>query len=496
MPPMRTIEFKLSLNQSQQAKVDNWLNVMRWVWNEGLRLLETFEAFTGWDKVGKQWVPCCPIPWEYYRDNNSQLVSFTRLAKTKPYRMACSIPQTYRLPELKSPTFFGLNYYFVQKNHQDKPWFCQVPNKIVKGMLKALADAWQQYKAGKRKRPHYKRYKDKIETLVNNATKAIKVSGKQISLPKLGKVRVKTLDKRWPNAVPISALKIIKEPSGYYLQLTGALPINNLKSSDKAVSLAMGKRELYTTDEGKVIVASNYYCKLEKRLARLQRQAARRKKGSANQQKTYKTIARLHERIRRSRCALNHKLSTYLVREYSGIAIVKDNLKKITSRPQAIVNKDGTGYSPNGATHKAQVNKIILDKSLGQLISLIEKKASVAGRELIKIAPKDLPDELRQHAQKYNKQLQLPRAAYLASFCERYRAWAWKLTPGESTRTLNQEPPQGGPPCDAGTTSNYISKNTNLYGNPIESTSLDAFKQQQTKSSSFEEDKISTSNFF
>lgn len=59
---MKTVEFKLSLNQSQQAKVNDWLNVQRWVWNQGLQLLEEFDAFTAWDKESKAWVPCCPRP--------------------------------------------------------------------------------------------------------------------------------------------------------------------------------------------------------------------------------------------------------------------------------------------------------------------------------------------------------------------------------------------------------------------------------------------------
>lgn len=50
---MKTVEFKLSLNQSQQAKVNEWLNVQRWVWNHGLHLLEEFDAFTAWDKESK-----------------------------------------------------------------------------------------------------------------------------------------------------------------------------------------------------------------------------------------------------------------------------------------------------------------------------------------------------------------------------------------------------------------------------------------------------------
>lgn len=33
---MKTLEFKLSLNNKHSASIDRWLDVQRWVWNQGL----------------------------------------------------------------------------------------------------------------------------------------------------------------------------------------------------------------------------------------------------------------------------------------------------------------------------------------------------------------------------------------------------------------------------------------------------------------------------
>ena len=501
---MRTIEFKLDLNRCQQTKVNDWLNIQRWVWNCGLHLLEEFDSFTAWDKVGKTWVPCSPIQWKCYKDDNDNLVPFTRLAQTKPYRMSCpvhagvtqaSLPDElakrswYRQPELNSPTHFGLLYYFAQKNHEDKPWFCEVPCKIVAGTLKALADGWSAYKAGKRKHPRYKRYQDKITTLINNNAKSIRVSGKQIILPKLGKVTIKTLDKRWDALVPIATMKIIKEPSGYYLQLTGELPRKRFKPSSKAVGLTLGRggTVLFTTDGDKVVESPLGYERLEKRLCKLQRKLSRQQnlcqittynpdqgehflscpitpQKGANKAKTQQKISQLHEKIRRTRRAFNHKISTKLVQEYSGIATAKSDLQRITRKPKPIVNKEGTGYDPNGASTKTQFNKSVLAKGLGQLTSLIKQKAAVHGREFIEIAPKSIPDEQRQRAEHHSKRLQLPRALYLSSFFGRYQSWDWELTPGESLVTLNQEAMQMAPLCDAETASKSSSENTDPIG--------------------------------
>lgn len=452
---MRSIELKLSLNKTQQAKVEDWLSIMRWVWNQGLKLLEDFTAFSAWDKLEKQWVPCCPVSWDYYKADDGQLVPFTRLAKVKPYRMSCPIPQPHHTPELESPTFYNLVAYFAQKNHSDKPWFCEVPNKFVTGLLRLLVDAWEQYRSGKRKRPHYKRYRDKVKVLVNSNAKSIRVKGKKISLPKLGRVTVKNLDKHWVESISISVLKIKKEPSGYYLHLTGELPTKQFKPSCKAVGLATGYRNLYTSDSGKSVEPPAYYRKLEKRLARLQRRANRRQPGSANQQKALRRFGKLHEKIRRSRRASNHKLSSYLVREYGGIAINQSKIKQITRRPKPVVNRQGTGYAPNGAIRKSQVNKQFLDHGLGQLTKMCKAKAKAHGREFVEVNIQKLSDELNTQVEKFDEMLRLPRSIYLTSFCGRYRAWAWEQTPGESAlqRTVNQEVLQKSPHCDAVTTS-------------------------------------------
>ena len=37
---MKTLEFKLAINQAQQASIDQWLARLAWVWNAGLKLLE------------------------------------------------------------------------------------------------------------------------------------------------------------------------------------------------------------------------------------------------------------------------------------------------------------------------------------------------------------------------------------------------------------------------------------------------------------------------
>ncbi|MFM6270393.1 MAG: transposase, partial [Dolichospermum sp.] len=72
---------------------------------------------------------------------------------------------------------------------------------------------------------------------------------------------------------------------------------------------------IITTDQGREVKPPKLYRKQQAKLKRLQRKASRQKKGGCNQKKTYRKIALHHEKIRRSRNAFNHKLSTKTIRE-------------------------------------------------------------------------------------------------------------------------------------------------------------------------------------
>ncbi|HEX4203250.1 MAG TPA: transposase, partial [Ktedonobacteraceae bacterium] len=58
-----------------------------------------------------------------------------------------------------------------------------------------------------------------------------------------------------------------------------------------------------------------YYARDEKKLARAQRQHARKKKGSKNRNKARLKVARWHARIADARRDFQHKVSTQLIRE-------------------------------------------------------------------------------------------------------------------------------------------------------------------------------------
>jgi putative transposase len=133
--PMKTIEFKFTPNRHQEATMNQWLSALKWVWNQSLRLAEDFDRFQAWDKVSKQYVPCCPIGWEYRYQKLESVIIWTQYPYSKiavgrkgEQRAVCPIKEDWREQPIQNVSHFGLGQYFTQKNHSDKPWFCSVPS--------------------------------------------------------------------------------------------------------------------------------------------------------------------------------------------------------------------------------------------------------------------------------------------------------------------------------------------------------------------------------
>lgn len=387
---IKTLEFKLSLNATQAAMVDSWLDVQRWVWNRGLALLKEFEAFSHYNKHDKVYAPCCPVPWEYryIKGDDGQWIAvpYSRVREYKKAGLSCPLPQVYRPPQLDRDSEYSLTPLFAHKLHEDKPWYRVCPYKVSQGTIKLLATSWQEYRKGKRKAPRFKRRRDN-RTLNDTQSGNAKVIGGYVTLPKLGRLRVRSLEDRWPADTLVKAYRIMREPSGYYLLLVGELPSEAPKPTTKVAGFDAGVVHILNDDAGHHADIPSPLKRRLKKIKRLSRKAARQKKGGKNQAKTYAKLALAHEKVRRDRKAWHHKLSTFAVRKYAGIAVEDLKLANMTRRPKAKPKADGTGYERNMAKAKAGLNRALLDAGFGGFYAMMEAKAKVFGREFVRVPP-------------------------------------------------------------------------------------------------------------
>lgn len=341
--------------------------------------------------------PSCPIGWRVADGQNIEPNKDGKLIY--PLRIANSGHPAMSLSK------FEMYKAFTQKLN---PWLKACPADFIRGTVASAAKSWNDFitdKTGDKRPPKMKRRKqDRVNTLIHNNAGGIRTEGNRIQVPVLGWLRVQGLSKRWPQGVPFCPLKICRKASGWYVQLTGEVGDRNPpKMTGKVAGLDAGATQVYTDDAGRSLEPPRYLKASAQKLARLQRKYARsfqqnaetvagRKRWGAdgptkNAQKIQKRIARLHEKIARSRRAFNHWQSTKLVRQFDAIAVEDLNLRGMTRAPKAKARDDGKGFAQNGAKRKAGLNKVLLDNAIGQLFQLTETKATAAGKAFMRVPP-------------------------------------------------------------------------------------------------------------
>ena len=119
-----------------------------------------------------------------------------------------------------------------------------------------------------------------------------------------------------------------------------------------------------------------------------QRRAARRKKGSKNQQKAYRRAARYKRYDTNVRREYAHQTSHALVANDDYDLYVFEDLKiqNMTRRPRAKKDEKGR-WMKNGVKAKAGLNRAILASAWGQVLQFTEYKARRAWKLVVKILP-------------------------------------------------------------------------------------------------------------
>ena len=186
----------------------------------------------------------------------------------------------------------------------------------------------------------------------------IKLNRNDIFLPKIGWVKYR---KSQCVKGEIMTATISKSVSGWYVSLSC---LNPYPKQETAVGVDFGLSHFATLCSGEKIENPKHYQKAEKKLRKLSRAFARKKKGSANRAKAKIKLAKHHEKVANLRKDFVHKFTSKLVSENQAIGLETLNIK--------------------GMLKNRRLAKAIASVSWYETSRQIEYKAKWYGREVVK----------------------------------------------------------------------------------------------------------------
>ncbi|HYR03923.1 MAG TPA: transposase [Nitrososphaerales archaeon] len=198
---------------------------------------------------------------------------------------------------------------------------------------------------------------------------------KRLFVSKIGNLRV-VFHRPLPRASLLKTCTVSREPNWMWfasLVFEEVVPLQDvilpasafIRSAKSPIGVDLGLLSLITTSDGARVEHPRFLRKAERRLKYLQSALSNKKKGSKNRFRARQRVASQHSKVRRQRLDFNHKISTKLVREHDFIAFEDLRVRNMIQN--------------------AKLAKSIQDAGWGQLVTLTEYKAMMAGSLVVKV---------------------------------------------------------------------------------------------------------------
>ncbi|MEU7397621.1 RNA-guided endonuclease InsQ/TnpB family protein [Streptomyces albogriseolus] len=251
------------------------------------------------------------------------------------------------------------------KKTEELAFLTEVSSVPLQQALRHLQTAFGNFFAKRAKYPRFKSRK-KSRASAEYTRSAFKWRDGRLTLAKM----TEPLDIRWSRPLPEgtepTTATVSRDAAGrWFVSLLCEDTITPASATTNAVGLDAGITSLVTLSTGEKIANPRHERRDRARLARRQRELSRKAKGSANQEKARRRVARVHARIADRRRDFLHKLSTRLVRENQTVVIEDLTVRNLLKN--------------------SKLARAISDAAWTELSSMLEYKCAWYGRELVVI---------------------------------------------------------------------------------------------------------------
>ena len=276
--------------------------------------------------------------------------------------------------ECKSNSNFKLNKYelikMLPKYKELHPYMKEVDSIALQQSVIHLYDSYMRFFSHLGEHPVFKRKKNDYGYTTMNINNSIRLSGNEIQIPKLGKVRL-FVHRKIPESFSFAQASISRIGKHYYVSLLGEETINEeerILDKDNSIGLDFSISSLFVSDSSTRVNPPKYYEQSLGKLAKEQRKLSHMKRGSKNYEKQLLRLSYLHEHISNQRKDYLHKLSRDIANRYDYVFVEDLDLQKMSEK------KDGLKFG-----------KEISDLGYGSFLNYLSYKLDWLNKKLVKV---------------------------------------------------------------------------------------------------------------
>ncbi len=260
------------------------------------------------------------------------------------------------------------------------PWMYEAskcaPQEALRDLDRAFKHFFRRCRVGA-KRKGFPRFKSRNRGIGGfRLTGAIKTDEKAVTLPVIGRVRIKPGEHGYLPIGKHSQVSVTEQAGRWFVSVIGP-EVEEVEPNDGSeVGLDLGVARLATLSDGTIIENPMALKKGERKIKKLQKEVSRKKKGSANRAKARARLVRAHAQVRNLRRDALHKATTGLAKSHGRIVIEDLKVRNMTRSAKG-----------RGKAAKAGLNCVVLDASLAEFRRTLTYKGKLYGCDVVAVPP-------------------------------------------------------------------------------------------------------------